>query len=148
MSDEQGARSALTKYLSEVRERESRATAGPWFDKLIDGGYDSYPMALVTDGKTGYGDDTICDVDTDKTAYKQNATFIAHARIDVTRLRSMLERAVEALDVALEANWSCECPTQEECAKEQDTWRCTHCKLQDAYADLERLAGSGEKGEG
>lgn len=145
MSDEQGARSALTKYLSEVRERESRATAGPWESSPDNSVCTTDPRWFEPGGAEIHLQ--ICDLGLGE-PHRSNSEFIAHARTDITRLRSMLERAVEALDVALEANWSCECPIQEECAKEQDTWRCTHCKLQDAYADLERIAGSGEKGDG
>lgn len=87
----------LQTYIEQVKARVEVTTEGPWKVETVgDGVYDCI-STLVHDGKTGFGDDVICDIDGDKPEAKSNAKFIAHARTDVPTLIKIVEMAIETM---------------------------------------------------
>ncbi len=80
----------LDKYLLEVREREGKATPGPWVTCR-------YHQRLVEQFGSCHchGDITYATKSTD-------APFIAHARTDMPRLVKLLELATRALRIIKE----------------------------------------------
>jgi hypothetical protein len=85
----------LANKMIEAREK---ATDGVWqVEKIGDGQYDAEQI-IVHDGKTGFGDDIICDLDPDKPGAKNNASFITHAANNAKPLAELTLRLVKALE--------------------------------------------------
>lgn len=93
--------------LNEIRQRAERATPAPWFTRILSDEYVGTITAITT--KPGRFDDppahfdsreviaitylskpNYANVDDDKS--DENATFIAHARVDVIRLVNEIQR--------------------------------------------------------
>jgi len=90
-----------SELADKLLEARTKATQGEWqIENIGDGKWD-LEQIIVHDGKTGYGDDIVCDLDADKPEAKSNAQFIALAANHVPTLCEYVLRLEKALNLAL-----------------------------------------------
>lgn len=87
--------------LSQIKERESKATAGPWTPYFVFGS-SALPTCIESDKKDSEGKNIeICAVEewyTEENNPTPNFRFIAHSRSDVPALVATLERAIKIIE--------------------------------------------------
>jgi hypothetical protein len=118
--DAEGLVTPLDKYLLEVREREGKATAGPWKHAV---GTRYIVSDAIGGDRCHLPSEGICRVSKwSNEVDLAEIEFIAHARTDIPRLVKMVEVARFAMKRACGG--------------------CAYCTLCSALAELDRLAGS------
>ncbi len=89
--------SKLNDLLARVKSAREAATPGEWKVSVDGDGFYEVIRTRIHDGKTGYGDDTICEMDSDKLEVHPNGKFIALAANEILKLVAICEVQAEAL---------------------------------------------------